>query len=83
MTKRADDTVTELDLKADPGDRSDYPCLLVLSGKETGRIFNSSKAEVTIGRSEEVEVLIVDPTISRPHWPPWARRASPPSMKIA
>ncbi len=67
MTKRADDTVTEVALKAEAGDRHGHPCLLVLSGKETGRIFTLSKTEVTIGRSEEVDVLIADPTISRRH----------------
>jgi len=67
MTKRTDDTVTEVALKAEAEDHSGCPCLLVLSGKETGRIFILSKAEVTIGRSEEVEVLIVDPSISRRH----------------
>ena len=67
MTKRADDTVTEVALKAEAEDHSGCPCLLVLSGKETGRIFILSKAEVTIGRSEEVDVLIVDPSISRRH----------------
>ena len=67
MAKRTDDTVTEVALKAEAEDRSGCPCLLVLSGKETGRIFSLSKAEVTIGRSEEVDVLIVDPSISRRH----------------
>jgi len=67
MTKRTDDTVTEVALKAEAEDHSGCPCLLVLSGKETGRIFILSKAEVTIGRSEEVDVLIVDPSISRRH----------------
>ena len=67
MTKRADDTVTEVALTAEAEDRSGCHCLLVLSGKETGRIFILSKAEVTIGRSEEVDVLIVDPSISRRH----------------
>jgi len=67
MAKRTDDTVTEVALKAEAEDGSGCPCLLVLSGKETGRIFSLSKAEVTIGRSEEVDVLIVDPSISRRH----------------
>ena len=67
MAKRTDDTVTEVALKAEAEDRSGCPCLLVLSGKETGRIFSLSKAEETIGRSEEVDVLIVDPSISRRH----------------
>lgn len=67
MTKLPDDTVTEVALRAEASDRSGYPCLLVLSGKEIGRIFNLSRAELTIGRAEEVDVLIADPTISRRH----------------
>jgi len=67
MSRSPDETVTEVAYDAKAADRSGCPCLLVLSGKEIGRIFNLSKAEAIIGRAEGADVLIADPTISRRH----------------
>ncbi len=67
MTGGPDDTVTEVSSGVKAADRSDCPCLLVLSGTEIGRVFKMSKPEMIIGRSEEVSIVIVDPTISRRH----------------
>ncbi len=67
MTKKPDETVTEVVSKVKAASRDGSACLLVISGKAIGRMFKITKAEMILGRGDDVDILIDDEAISRHH----------------
>lgn len=63
--KTAELDLVKLSAKADAGRRS--ACFIVIAGSEVGRVFVISEREMSIGRSHENAICLVDDGISRRH----------------
>ncbi|MTJ83428.1 MAG: diguanylate cyclase [Telmatospirillum sp.] len=48
-------------------DSRSWPCLISMSGPDSGRTYILDQREILIGRADECDILIMDPTVSRQH----------------
>ncbi|MDR3435532.1 GGDEF domain-containing protein [Telmatospirillum sp.] len=58
---------SEGDEETKPDDSRAWPCLIAMTGPDSGRTYILDQREILIGRADECDIPIMDPTVSRQH----------------